>query len=67
MDNHGSRIWRIAGLDPAKEGQEGGGMFRHPVVWPGCKLEVTDFTLLIWAALVEQIRRGVKYKDLVIL
>lgn len=47
MDNHGSRIWRIAGLDPAKEGQEGGGMFRHPVVWPGCKLEVTDFTLLI--------------------
>lgn len=54
MYNHGSCIWRVAGLDPTKEGQEGGRVFRHPVVWPGCELEVTNLTLFIGAALDKQ-------------
>jgi len=53
MNSHGSCIRRVAGLDPAKEGQEWGGVFRHPVVRPGCELEVTNLTLLIGAALDE--------------
>lgn len=57
MHNHWSSIWGVAGFDPAEEGQERGGMFGDPVVRPGCELEVTNLTLLIRAALQEQIRR----------
>ena len=56
MDDHGSCIWRVAGLNPPKEGQEGCGVFGHPVVRPGCELEVTNLTLLIGAALDQQQR-----------
>lgn len=54
MNDHGTCIWRVAGLDPAQESQEGGGVLRHAVVRPGCKLEVTNLTLLIGAALDKQ-------------
>lgn len=51
MDNHGASIWRVAGLNPAQESQEGRGMFGNTVIWPGRELEVTDFTLLIGSTL----------------
>lgn len=51
MDNHGSCIWRVAGLDPPKKGQEGGGVFRYPMVRPGCELEVTNLAFLTGATL----------------
>lgn len=57
MDNHGSCIWGVAGLDPTKEGQERGWVLRHTVVRPGRELEVTDFALLIGAALDRQTDR----------
>lgn len=53
MDDHGTGVWRVAGLHPAQESQEGRGVFGDPVIRPGRELEVTNFTLLIGAALNE--------------
>lgn len=37
-------------------------MFRHPVIWPGRELEVTDLAFLIGAALNKQTDKSVKCK-----
>lgn len=59
MNNHGSCIWRVAGLNPTKKGQKRSGVFGHPVVWPGRELEMANLALLVGAALCET-DRGVK-------
>lgn len=51
VDDHGTGVWRVAGLHPAQESQEGGRVFGDPVIRPGRELEVTNFTLLVGAAL----------------
>ena len=64
MDDHGSCIWRVAGLNPPEEGQEGRRVLGHPVVRPGRELEVTNLTLLIGAALDKQ-QKGEHIKTLI--
>lgn len=51
VNHHGPCIWRIASLHPSQEGQEQGWVFRHPVVWPGCELELPHLSLLTGAIL----------------
>ena len=57
VDHHGSCICGVAGLDPAEEGQGGGGVLRHSMVRPGHELELTNLSLLTGAILVEQGKR----------
>lgn len=52
VSDDGSGIWRVAGFDPAEEVEEGGGILRHTVIWPGCKLELTHFPPFTAAALI---------------
>lgn len=66
MDNHGTGIWRVAGLHPAQESQEGCGVFGDPMIWPGRKLEVTNFTLLIGAALNERTDNRVRGDEILV-
>lgn len=49
--HHGPRVWRIARFHPPEEGQEGGGVLGHPVVWPGRELELPHLPLLAGAVL----------------
>jgi len=42
----GPGVRGVAGLDPAQEGQEGGGVLRDAVVRPRRKLELSHLTLL---------------------
>lgn len=51
VDDHGAGIRRVTGFNSAQERQEGCGVLRDPVVWPGRELEVTDLPLLVGAAL----------------
>lgn len=51
VDHHGASVRWVAGLNSAQERQEGGGVFRDPVIRPGRELEVTDLPLLVGAAL----------------
>lgn len=46
VDHHWPCIWRIAGLYPSKEGQDGGGVLWNPMVWPGHELELSHLSLL---------------------
>lgn len=57
VSDDGSGIWRVAGFDPAEEVEEGGGILRHTVIWPGCKLELTHFSPFTAAALIRDDRR----------
>lgn len=49
-----SGVRRVAGFDPAKEVEEGGGILWHTVVWPGCKLELTHFSPFTAATLRQE-------------
>lgn len=53
--HHGPCVWRIARFHPPEEGQEGGGVLGHPVVWPGCGLELPHLPLLAGAVLKTQV------------
>lgn len=57
MGDDGAGVRRVAGFDPAEEVEEGGGILRHAVIWPGSELELTHFPSLAAAAL-----RGKKKK-----
>lgn len=46
MSDDGSSIRWIAGFDPAKEVEEGGGILWHAMIGPGCELELTHFSSL---------------------
>lgn len=54
VNHHGSSVWRVAGLDPAEEGQRYGGIFWHSMIRPGHELELSDLPLLIGAILLGQ-------------
>lgn len=49
--HHGPCIRRVASFYPPQEGQERRGVLRHPVVWPGCELELPHLPLLAGAVL----------------
>jgi len=51
VGDDGPGVRRVAGLDPAEEGQEGGRVLGDPVVRPRRELELTDLSLLTGAAL----------------
>lgn len=53
--HHGPCVWRIARFHPPEEGQEGGGVLGHPVVWPGRELELPHLPLLAGAVLKTQV------------
>lgn len=57
MGDDGSGVGRVAGLYPAKEGQEGGGVLGNTVVRPRRELELTDLPLLTGAVLQEDKRQ----------
>ncbi len=44
----------VAGFDPAKEVEEGGGILWHTVIWPGCKLELTHLSPFTAATLIRE-------------
>lgn len=46
VDRNGSGVWGVAGFYPSEEGQEGSGMFRYPLIWPCCKLELANLPFL---------------------
>lgn len=52
VSDDGSGVRRVAGFDPAEEVEEGGGILRHAVIRPGCKLELTHFSPLAVATLM---------------
>lgn len=54
VHHHGPCVWGIARFHPPEEGQEGGGVLGHPVVWPGRELELPHFPLLAGAVLKKQ-------------
>lgn len=58
VHHHGPCVWRIARFHPPEEGQEGGGVLRHPVVWPGRELELPHLPLLTGAVLETQVWVG---------
>lgn len=66
MDDHGTGVWRVAGLHPAQESQERCGVFGDPMIWPGCKLEVTNFPLLIGAALNKRTNIRVRGNEILV-
>lgn len=57
MGDDGSGVGRVAGLYPAKEGQEGGGVLGNTVVRPRRELELTHLPLLTGAVLQEDKRQ----------
>lgn len=57
VSNDGASIRRVAGFDPAEEVEEGGGILWHPVVGPGCKLELTHLSPLTVPVLKGNMRR----------
>lgn len=64
VDHHGASVRWVAGLNSAQERQEGGGVFRDPVIRPGRELEVTDLPLLVGAALRKPTIDMVKFMNL---
>lgn len=52
VNRDGSSVRGVAGFDPSEEVEERGGILRHTVVWPGCKLELTHLPPLAAAALM---------------
>lgn len=51
VHHHGSGVRRVAGFDPAQEGQERRGMFRDAVIRPRRELELPHLSLLAGAVL----------------
>lgn len=56
MSNDGTSIGRVAGLHPAEEGQEGGGVLGNAVVGPRRELELANFPLFAGAVLKQRRR-----------
>lgn len=54
VSDDGSGIRRVAGFHPAEEVEEGGGILWHAVIWPSCKLELTNLSPLAAATLIWQ-------------
>lgn len=52
-----SGVRGVAGFDPAQEVEEGGGVFWHAVIRPGCKLELAHFSPLTIATLARKERK----------
>lgn len=56
-----SGIRRVAGFDPAEEVEEGGWVFWHTVIWPGCELELTHLSPFTAASLMKETSRNWLY------
>ena len=65
VGDNGSSVWGVAGLDPAEEGQEGGGVLGHPVVGPGCELELPHLPPLTTATLRQEDTQRITLKIII--